>query len=91
MKTEIIEEYFDFEMGLEDLIEKLKGIEKDPKFSNYRFENDTHHYSDRESYHLVADREETEEEIRTKAEQEKDRKARYRAQIEKQARELGII
>lgn len=77
-------------MGLEALIEKLKGIEKDPKFSNYRFENDTFHHSS-ERYCLKADREETEEEIQTKAEQERDRKARYRAQIEAEAKNLGII
>jgi len=90
MKKVIIE-YFDFEMGLEDLIEELKGVQKDPKFSNYRFENDSHNYSDRESYYLVADREETKEEIQAVKDALEKRKAEERVYIEKRARELEII
>ena len=89
-KTETLISDFDFEIPLEDLVEKITGLkDKYSSFSNLRFNKDwaqDYHY-----YELLGDREETEQEIAYRKQVEENRVYAHKERIRKEAEKLGLL
>lgn len=91
IKTDTLEGDFDFELDLDNLIDRLSKIKKNHPFhSNLRFQTE-YGYESSTSYILVGDREETEAEAACRVASLEKKIEQYKESVRKEAEKLGLL
>ncbi len=90
-KTDTLIDDFDFELGLDFLIQQLSEIkENHPLHSDLRFQI-SYGYESSTSYRLVGDREETEAEASYRVASLEKKREQYKESVRKEAEKLGLL
>ena len=90
-KTDTLEGSFDFELDLDNLIERLSKIKTDyPLHSNLRFQIG-YGYESATYYKLVGDREETEKEALFRVTSLEKKREQHIESVRKEAEKLGLL